>query len=386
MNQPQFHAALSSQVAGFASVPAPDRVLRPAPRRLLFYTHALTHGGAERVMAMLACAFAEAGDKVMFVVDHVAVNHGIALGADIEFVQLGGSHLSQLRRLCALLKAWQPDWILSALASSNTKMSAAALTAGMSSRQIATWHGFPQAEPSLMSRAGYALLPFTARRAAHQVCVSDALLAHMQGQGVVAQRSSRIYNPVDMRGLDEAPRQTAPGHAPVILSAGRLAPVKDFPTLVRAFAALDQADAQLIILGEGAERTMIAQTAQACGVAARVHLPGHVHDMAPWFRKADLFVLPSLSESFSNVIVEALSYGLPVVATDCGGPREILEHGRFGALTPCGDVTAMTKAMAAACRDNGSGAGARRDRAREFDLASAFAQYDALLRRLAQQK
>lgn len=351
-------------------------------RRLLFYTHALTHGGAERVMAMLASAMADAGNDVFFAVDHITDDHGIALSNDVKLVTLGGSHLMQLVKIGRLLKDTQPDWILSALASSNAKMSMAAVFAGMSKRHILSWHGFPQAEPSLISQIGYAFLPLTARLSAHQVCVSDALLAHMRKAGVPAHRSSRIYNPVDMAGLDAPAERVRHNDAPVVLSAGRLAPVKDFPTLVRAFAQLPHAGARLIILGEGSERKKIEAEARSLGVADRVTLPGHVHDMRPWFSQADVFVLPSLSESFSNVVVEALSFGLPVVATDCGGPREILDGGRFGALIKRRDARAMSRAIAAAFQDDGSIADLRRARAQNFSLEVALQGYCDLLQRL----
>lgn len=369
--------------AGYEAVSARASTMQATrKRRLLFYTHALTHGGAERVMAMLASAMAEAGNDVFFAVDHIADDHGIALSKDVKLVTLGGSHFMQLVKIARLLKDIQPDWILSALASSNAKMSMAAVFAGMTGRHILSWHGFPQAEPSLISQIGYAFLPLTARLSAHQVCVSDSLLAHMRKAGVPVHRSSRIYNPVDMGGLDAPAERVRQNDAPVVLSAGRLAPVKDFPTLVRAFAQLPHAGARLIILGEGSERKKIETEARSLGVADRVILPGHVHDMRPWFSQASVFVLPSLSESFSNVVVEALSFGLPVVATDCGGPREILDGGRFGVLIKRRDVRAMSLAIAAAFHDDGSMADLRRARAQEFSLSVALQGYCDLLQRL----
>lgn len=351
-------------------------------RTLVFYTHGLTHGGAERVMAMIASEFADRGDAVTFIVDRVMPDHGLVLSPKLRLEVLSGSHGSQLRALVQLLKTIQPDLMISALSASNVKMASAALFAGMPRRHVMTWHGFPQAEPSLLSRLGYGMLPVLSRLAAYHVCVSSALLDFVRDRGVGAENSVRIYNPVDMRGLDFERIKKSADAPRLILSAGRLAPVKNFSLLLEAFSRLPEGHAQLVILGDGPERHGLEQHAQTLGLGGRVLLPGHVHDMREWFARADVFVLPSNSESFSNVVVEALSHGLPVVSTDCGGPREILDQGRFGTLVPCGDADAMMRAIRAALCDDGSQAQSRRQQAQQFDLDTAISQYDQLFARL----
>ena len=224
------------------------RPLDQKRRKILFYTHALTQGGAERVVATLASAFAGHGDDVTLVVDHEMPDHGIRVADDVTLSVLNGGHASQLRALVHLIKATQPDCIVSALSSSNAKMAIAAFAAGLSKRHIMTWHGFPQAETSFMSRLGYWMSPVAGRISAHSICVSDALLRAMRARGIPQSRSSRIYNPVDVvtDGLKHAGINI---QKPVVMSAGRLATVKDFPTLLDAFARLPFSDARLIILG-----------------------------------------------------------------------------------------------------------------------------------------
>ncbi|MGL4324003.1 MAG: glycosyltransferase [Beijerinckiaceae bacterium] len=346
-------------------------------RKILFYTHALTQGGAERVTAALASAFARHGDDVTLIVDHEMPDHGIGLADDVTLLVLNGGHSSQLRALVSVIKAMQPDCIVSALSSSNAKMAIAAFAAGMSKRHIMTWHGFPQAEKSFMSRLGYWMSPVAGRISAHSVCVSDALLKTMRARGIPESRSSRIYNPVDVV-TDRIETRNVNIQKPVVMSAGRLAAVKDFPALLDAFARLPFPDARLIILGEGQERLRIENHALQLGISDRLHLPGHAHDMQPYFKLADVFVVSSLSESFSNVLVEALSYGLPVIATDCGGPREILEHGRYGQLVNCGDAAAMATAIERAIRQGEAGAEQRRERADYFNLTASVQQYHKL--------
>jgi glycosyltransferase involved in cell wall biosynthesis len=134
---------------------------------------------------------------------------------------------------------------------------------------------------------------------------------------------------------------------PVVISAGRLARQKDYATLLRAFARLHgRVAARLIILGEGPERGPLEALARQLGIADHVDLPGFVTNPYSWIARADLFALSSGWEGFGNVLAEALALGRPIVATDCpGGPREILQDGRFGTLVPIGDVAALAEAL-----------------------------------------
>ncbi len=139
------------------------------------------------------------------------------------------------------------------------------------------------------------------------------------------------------------------GRGARLLSVGTLKPQKDHATLLRAFALLpEELDASLAVLGDGPLRGELSDLAQALGIHDRVRFLGFVPDPIPWFRTADVFVLSSRWEGFANVIVEALSFGVSVVSTDCpSGPSEILEDGRFGELVPVADPTRLALAIAA---------------------------------------
>jgi glycosyltransferase involved in cell wall biosynthesis len=143
------------------------------------------------------------------------------------------------------------------------------------------------------------------------------------------------------------------GQPPVVLAAGRLAGVKRFDDLVRAFAKVNAAiDCRLVILGEGRERAALQRLAAGLGVSAKFDLPGHVANPLAFMRRAAVFVLSSEREGSPNVLAEALACGTPVVATDCqSGPREILEGGRHGSLVPVGDVDALCRAILATLHD-----------------------------------
>ncbi|WGT51482.1 glycosyltransferase [Thioclava nitratireducens] len=136
---------------------------------------------------------------------------------------------------------------------------------------------------------------------------------------------------------------------PRILSVGNFKPVKNHDLLLRAFAKLDHPEARLMLLGRGQNEANLRALAQKLGVADKVIFAGFHSDPSRFYATADLFALSSDHEGFGNVIVEALSFGLPVVSTDCpSGPSEILQDGRFGYLVPVGDAQALASAMDAA--------------------------------------
>ena len=135
---------------------------------------------------------------------------------------------------------------------------------------------------------------------------------------------------------------------PVIIACGSLDFLrKDYPTLLRAFADLRRSrNARLIILGRGPDKPQLVNLAQELGIQTDVEFPGFQSNPFAYISQSQVFVLSSRFEGLPTVLIEALACGTPVVSTDClAGPREILEGGKWGALTPVGDWKAMSKAI-----------------------------------------
>jgi glycosyltransferase involved in cell wall biosynthesis len=196
-----------------------------------------------------------------------------------------------------------------------------------------------------------------------------------------------IYNPVvssnQLKNDNTVPRHPLEwweGAHPKLLAVGTLKSIKDYPTLLSAFACLRQnSDAKLLILGEGECRSALELQARQLGLDGSLFMPGFVDDPLPYFQQADLHILSSLAEGLPTVIIEALASETPVVSTDCpSGPAEILNHGQFGRLVPVGDVDSLTTAIRQSLNETPDRE-ALKARAQAFSIDKATDQYEALL-------
>jgi len=351
-----------------------------APRKLVFYTHALVGGGAERVWARLASGFAARGDDVIFVVDFEERESLAFLSSAVSLQVLPRGHFRSTLALARLIRKHKPDASLSAISVSNLKHAIAAQLAGRGNHAVLSYHGYFDSEPEFLSRLGYRLTPLLARLTHATIAVSNGLREDLiEAFHAPAARMTTIFNPA---APEPFPATLGAGalaaRPPMVLAIGRLVPDKDFVTLLRAFARVKHPRARLTILGEGRERAKLQAEAAALGIADRVDMPGFIGDAAHALASARCFVLTSLRESFSLVCVEALAFGLPVIATDCGGPREILNHPALGRLAPVGAVEELAMSLDACLVDPGDPA-PRQDRARAFTLERALDRYDALI-------
>ena len=163
---------------------------------------------------------------------------------------------------------------------------------------------------------------------------------------------------------------------PVILSVGRLDKLKNHPLLLRAFAQLrSKVECRLILLGEGVLLETLMAEARDLGIADDVDFAGFSRNPMAFMRRADVFVLSSDFEGLSNVLIEAMAVGCPVVSTDAPhGPREVLQDGRLGRLVPVGDADGLARAMEETLRDPGDAA-PRRQWAKAFSVSASADQY-----------
>ncbi|MGE5308177.1 MAG: glycosyltransferase family 4 protein [Deltaproteobacteria bacterium] len=132
-----------------------------------------------------------------------------------------------------------------------------------------------------------------------------------------------------------------------VLSVGRLSREKGHDVLLRAFAALIREGRQLklIVVGEGGQRAMLEELSERLGLKGQVVFTGFRNDVRMFLDSCDIFVLPSFTEAMPMALVEALSAGIPVVATKVGAVPDILQEGKYGLLTSPGDPDGMAAAI-----------------------------------------
>lgn len=191
-----------------------------------------------------------------------------------------------------------------------------------------------------------------------------------------------IYNPVVTPELLVRSQEAvdhpwfSPNAPPVVLGVGRLAPQKDFPTLIRAFARVRAThDVRLLIIGEGRKRAELEALAASLGVAEEVSLPGFSDNPFSFMARAAVFVLSSAYEGLPGVLIQALACSCPVVSTDCpSGPAEILSAETSGPLVPVGDDAALATAICATL-DTPPQADLLYARAAEFSVEKAADRY-----------
>jgi glycosyltransferase involved in cell wall biosynthesis len=246
-------------------------------------------------------------------------------------------------------------------------------------------HGIPG--PSLIERLAGAI---PARAIA---CCSHAA-AHAQRVLTPGRRVHRIYPGVRLpdRGSVQGNGATIKRSLgwegnPTVGIVGRLQPWKGQEIFLRAAARLAEArsDIRFMVVGgailgwEGSYPDDLRRLAADLGIADRVHFAGHQADVHPWYDALDVVVHASFDEPFGLVLVEAMALGKPLVATNLGGPLEIVEDGTSGLLVPPGDPEQLAEAVERILADRGLASSLSRgavERAKAFTeerMAEGFA-------------
>jgi N-acetyl-alpha-D-glucosaminyl L-malate synthase BshA len=196
-----------------------------------------------------------------------------------------------------------------------------------------------------------------------------------------------IYNFIDPdRHERQIPACIPPLDCPdqhTLMHISNFRPVKRVGDVVRVFARVAQEiEARLILVGDGPDAGMARQLTQELGVADRVRFTGVVDGVASLLQAANLLLLPSETESFGLVALEAMASGVPVIASDVGGLPEVVAHGVTGYLAPVGDVDQMaeyTLKILSNCDLCASFSSAARARAmQQFDYHDIVPQYEAV--------
>lgn len=195
------------------------------------------------------------------------------------------------------------------------------------------------------------------------VVVNREVEAYARELGVPADRirylpnavDGRRYRPAGERARKESKKRLGhPAHRPLVVYVGRLHPVKGVDVLIEAWASLAKpapGGARLIVVGDGPARGELERRAERLGLGESVSFVGERSDVMTFYRAADLFVLPSRSEGLSNAFMEALSCGVPILASDVGGTSDLLSNGYSSGLVPAEDPRSLARKMGECLQD-----------------------------------
>lgn len=256
-------------------------------------------------------------------------------------------------------------------------------------------HGWDAGDP-LGRNWKYRILRRTCDFAIHRYVAVSANIADWLRQviGIRPQKVCQIYNGVDENRFEPAgdvislPLDRSGAPVTVIGTVGRLDAIKGLSILLQAIDIIvnrrpeSRSKLRVVIVGDGPELERLGSEVEEKGLAGIVWLAGDRNDVPAVLRRLDVFALASLNEGISNTILEAMSIGLPVVATRVGGNGELLISGRTGELVPANCPEAFADALLRYL-DNGDlrrahGIAARERVRRKFSLSSMISAYDRL--------
>jgi len=362
--------------------------MRAGRRRSALFTTYLGSGGAERVTVNLAKGFRNHGLQVDLVLTRSGPRQ-YEIPNGVRLINIGAPRIyAALPGIIRYLRQAQPDIVLSAGAAVNVTVLLAWRLARSRARVFVAEHSI-RTEATRSSRDWrIKILPAFIRKtypwADGVVAVSKGAADDLVKIAAIPKHKIHvIYNPVVSEELFVKAEQPLnhswfhQGEPPIILAAGRLTPLKDFATLIRAFALVRrERPARLVILGEGKDRVQLEALVRELGLEEDVALPGFVDNPYQYMKRAAVFVLSSRSEALPTVLIEAMACGCPVVSTDCpSGPAEILENGKWGRLVPVQSPELLAKAILETLERPIYAT----ERARQFSLERATQEYLRLL-------
>jgi len=333
-------------------MPSDDR------RRVLFVSTTLSGGGAEHFVATVLRHL----DKNRFA-PHLAVlrRHPADAAPDgVAVATLGKERAWQIPaaivRLARLVDAVRPHAVMSTFAHPNWITGCALAVA----RHRPGWIARVSSPPALTDPGWLRPAMRRVYARADRVVANAEALAELAGQ-LYPQAGAVTYlpNATDFERIDALaaePVPSRPAGRRRVVAAGRLVPVKRFDLLLEAAARLvDRIDLEVVICGEGPERTRLETRTRELGLGERVRLCGFVENPWAWMASADVFALTSDMEGLPNTLVEAQALGVPAVATDCPtGPAEVIAAGETGLLVAPGDADALAAALGALLVDAAS--------------------------------
>jgi glycosyltransferase involved in cell wall biosynthesis len=328
-------------------------------KKISIYLPSLLGGGAERIMVILANEFAMRDIQVDLVLSKAIGPYLKDVQPNIRIVNLNAKRLIySIIPLIRYIRKEKPKVMLSALNSSNIIAVIARNISGIRFKLVISERAVSSValkdNPLIRAKFIPLLIKVFYKKADAIIAVSAGVADDLVSQyNQSRDKISVVYNPIVTNQLIKLSNEKFSHkwfrnkEVPVILAIGRLTSQKNFVLLLDAFSLLlETNDARLVILGEGESKNNLIEQVSRLKLKDKVIFPGFETNPFKWMKNASLFVLSSDYEGLPGTLIQAMACGTPVVSTNCqSGPKEILENGKWGRLTPVGDVRLFAKAM-----------------------------------------
>ncbi len=329
--------------------------------RVLMVRTTLGEGGNDRVSATLLQEL----DRTRMEPELALLKvEGAFLGSvpgDVQIHSLGGVRLWRaVLPLTKLLRARQPDVLFSTSNGTNIVCALSHRLAQSRARLVLSErNATKRVEGSVKQSVLRRLKWLTYRRADVVTAVSQGVAAELPAFRVPEGRVKVVYNPVVTDDLESLAAQEVDHEwffddAPIVIGCGRLAPQKDFATLIRSLAEVRRSvPARLMILGDGNCEQDLRALAARLGIADSVCFAGFDINPFRYMARCHCFVLSSRHEGLPGALIQAMACGAAAVSTNCPyGPSEIIRHGVDGLLCDVGDSTTMAAHSAPGIEDS----------------------------------
>lgn len=321
---------------------------------ITFLIPSMNGGGAEKVTMLLANELCIRGWKVKMLLSKKEGPYLSKLHPNISIQVLKHRNISKnIFQIASFLRKEKPSIFYSSMMYVNVIAGLSAKLAKFEGALFFSDHSHVSStilrNKSKVVKIIFFLAKYIYRRANEVICVSEGVKTDLQKLITGVHRISVINNPIELHNFQTKALDKEQSLKKII-SIGRLDRDKNFKLLIDCFAELvkevKDIRLELTILGEGYERNNLINQINELGLSNQVFLPGFVNNTTSYLQNADIFAFTSVREGFGNVLVEALSVGLPVISADCeSGPAEILLNGKIGKLVPINDLEKLKKAI-----------------------------------------
>jgi len=344
------------------------------PKKIFFLINSLDSGGGEKVLSEIANNLVEEYDVNVFLLEN---KQFYELDKKVNLFVIGSKPTSSgikkllnifrdAVRLKRFVKQYKIELIQSHLYRANYVNVLAKLLGAGHKVQIVN-HGIVSEykKKGFLGKINLFLFKLLYPRSDKIIWVSKIMKRDANKIKALKVPQKIIYNPVNINKINALKKESPQDFVfesdkKYIISVGRLISFKRHQDIIKSFKHLDN-NIELIILGDGELKEYLHQIAKQHNVEKRVHFLGNVKNPYKYIARSDILVHASQIESFGNVIVEALACGVPVISSDCGGPREILslksdtkkhlgynddiELADYGVLYPVGNIEKLLKSI-----------------------------------------